>query len=62
MGNKQDIINNLNILAIYWKQERDVFRNRAYEKAIISLKNLDTDNITSVKSSKRFTRIWKNYD
>ena len=52
MGNKQDIINNLNILAIYWKQEGDVFRNRAYEKAIISLKNLDNDNITSVNQVK----------
>ena len=60
MGNKQDIINNLNILVIYYKQERDGIRRMAYENAIRSLNILDTDNITSIKQVKDLKGIGKN--
>ena len=38
MGNKQDIINNLNILAIYYKQERDVLETELMKRQLDPLK------------------------
>ena len=59
MSNKQDIINNLNFLVIYYKQEGDHLRRIAYENAIRSLYILPRDNITSIEQVRHVRRVGK---
>lgn len=49
MSNKQGIINNFQILATYYNQTNDIFRERVYTNAIRAIRNLDIPDITSVK-------------
>ena len=59
MSNKQDIINNFEILVKYYKQENDIWRIRAYNNAIIALKNLPISDIRNINQVKKVPNIGK---
>ena len=59
MSNKQDIINNFEILVKYYKQENDIWRIRAYNNAIIALRNLPISDIRNINQVKKVPNIGK---
>lgn len=59
MSNKQNIINNFEILVKYYKQENDIWRIRAYNNAIIALKNLPISDIRNINQVKKVPNIGK---
>jgi DNA polymerase beta len=55
----KDIINNFEILVKYYKQENDIWRIRAYNNAIIALKNLPWSDIRNIEQIKKIPNIGK---